>query len=292
MERTVDLIGAPTDFGANRRGVDMGPSAIRYAGLLQTLDELDIRCDRDTNITVPPVEPDNGTDRQEIHHMVEALSGEVQQTLQTGRFPLVLGGDHSISIGSLSGIDPDRETGVLWFDAHADFNTPSTSPSGNVHGMPLAAVLGRGGFDDVMRSPAVREEHVVLVGVRSIDDGEERLLRDSNVTVYTMADIDRRGIASVAQDAVAEATQHVDHLHVSLDMDWLDPEEAPGVGTPVHGGVTYREAHLALEIVAQQAADTLGSMDVVEVNPVLDRENKTAELAVDLVASVFGRQIY
>jgi arginase len=223
------------------------------------------------------------------------LADEVSAALDDGAFPLVLGGDHSIAMGTLGGAARDTDVGAVWFDAHGDFNTPGTSPSGNVHGMPLAGALGVGDFADTewANAPRLREENVAIVGLRSIDDREREAIRNSEVTAYTMSDIDSRGITPVVEEALDVATDGVDGIHVSLDLDWLDPREAPGVGTPVRGGVMYREAHSALETVAQrdEREGILRSLDVVEVNPILDEHNETAELATELAASALGKRI-
>ncbi len=301
MTQSVRIIGAPTDYGANRRGVDMGPSAIRYAGLTDQLrragvtaiDTGDIRapraevCDPDTT---PPASG-NAKFLNETEAVCRRLAETVDQTLTEGHTPLVLGGDHSVAIGSVAGSARTRSIGAIWFDAHADYNTPATSPSGNVHGMPLAALLGAGEFAAAEWATAtgLSEEHVVLVGLRSVDSAEKRLLSDSEVTVFTMSEIDRRGITDVTAEALDIATDGVEALHMSLDLDWLDPREAPGVGTPVRGGVSYREAHAAMEQVANTGA--LGSLDLVEVNPILDQANETAALATELAASALGKRI-
>ncbi len=289
----IDILGVPTDYGANRRGVDMGPSAIRYAGLLNEIESLGLDCERDLNITVPPIEEgDAQPPMTELEQVMQSLSEEVVEATDDGRLPVMLGGDHSISLGSLHGTAQNGDTGVIWFDAHPDVNTQETSPSGNIHGMPLAAALGYGDFPDWTRAD-IAEENVAIVGLRSVDDGERELLADSDVTVYTMEDIDRRGIGDVTRDALDVAGTDTENVHVSLDMDWLDPKEAPGVGTPVPGGVTYREAHLAMELVAEHNSEhgSLRSIDVVEVNPIRDRENKTGKLVVELVASALGKRI-
>ena len=305
MTRPVQLIGAPTDFGADRRGVDMGPSAIRYAGLASTLEAVGVDCRDAGNVEVPVVEevaepgrPPSGVRfLEETRTVTGRLAEAVADALDGGRLPLVLGGDHSIAIGSLAGTARDADVGVLWFDAHGDFNTPETSPSGNVHGMPLAASLGRGGFADHAwaHAPGLAEEHLVWIGLRDLDDEEAEAIRDSAATAYTMADVDERGIIDVVEEAVEVASEGVDGVHLSLDLDWLDPHEAPGVGTPVRGGATYREAHAALEHLASRdaAADggLLRSMDLVEVNPILDSRNETAALAVELAASALGERI-
>ncbi|MDG5778098.1 arginase, partial [Haloarculaceae archaeon H-GB1-1] len=306
MTRPVRIIGVPMDLGADRRGVDMGPSAIRYAHLADELDQLDRSCSDGGDVPVPRPEesdPDAGgfeTGRakflDETAAVCEELSDRVTASLDDDRFPLVLGGDHSIAIGTVGGAALDDEIGIVWFDAHGDLNTPSTTPSGNVHGMPIAALLGKGEFADAdwAVAPNVPEENVAIVGLRSVDEEERALIHDSDVTAYSMTDIDERGITSVVEDALDVASDGVDGVHVSLDMDWLDPTEAPGVGTPVRGGVSYREAHVAMEKVAHRNAmadgDLLQSMEIVEVNPILDERNETAELAVELAASALGKR--
>lgn len=302
MSRPVQVIGAPADFGANRRGVDMGPSAIRYAGLAAELGEARAESTDAGDLLVSrmeerPEEAGTGNARflDEIEGVCRRLSTEVAEAIDEGRFPLILGGDHSIAIGTLSGSARDADIGAIWFDAHGDFNTPETSPSGNVHGMPLAAALGRGSFADRPWAVAegLREENVVWVGLRKLDDSEVRTIRESEATAFTMSDIDERGVGPVVEEAIDLATHGVEGIHVSLDIDWVDPDDAPGVGTPVRGGVTYREAHAAMEVVADRddAEDILRSMDVVEVNPTLDTENRTAELAGELAASALGKRI-
>ncbi|WP_338728909.1 arginase [Haladaptatus sp. DJG-WS-42] len=305
MQQPARLIGVPMDLGADRRGVDMGPSAIRYAGLVDRLEKLDITCNDAGDITVPHAhlrdpeagEPKHGKAKylDETATVCTRLADTVAAALSAGEFPLVLGGDHSIAIGTMAGAARDASLGVIWFDAHGDFNTPSTSPSGNVHGMPLAAVLGRDEFADTewAHAPNVREENIVIVGLRSVDEAEREAIRESDITAFTMSDIDEYGVSAVVDDAIEIACDGVDGVHVSLDMDWLDPNEAPGVGTPVRGGVTYREAHAALEIVAAEnrATDFMRSLEIVEVNPILDEHNETAELATELAASVLGKTI-
>ena len=303
MTRHVRVVGAPTDYGANRRGVDRGPSAIRYADLASTLHAAGVDCQDGGDLHVPRMEerdpdaetPPSGTARflRETRAVCTGLADRDADNLSQDVTPLALGGDHSIAIGSLAGSARDASIGVVWFDAHGDFNTPTTSPSGNVHGMPLAAALGVGDFADEAydwaRASGLDSSNVALVGLRSVDDTEREAIADSDVTAFTMSDIDRRGIAPVVSDALDVATNGTDGIHVSLDLDWLDPTVAPGVGTPVRGGVTYREAHLAMEAVSQCGA--LRSMEVVEVNPVLDEQNETAALAVELAASAFGKRI-
>jgi arginase len=307
MTREVRIIGAPTDYGANRRGVDMGPSAIRYTGLADELEAAGASVVDTGDLLVPAAEtrdptvdePDeDGREAKfvrEVEDVSLRLADQVAGAIDDGSLPLVLGGDHSVAIGCLSGAARDADIGVIWFDAHGDYNTPETSPSGNIHGMPLAAALGYRDWADVGWANAHRlsEANVVWVGLRDLDDTERAAIRESEGTAFTMSDIDERGISEVVEDAIEIATDGVDGIHVSLDLDWLEPNEAPGVGTPVHGGVTYREAHYALERVAQYDAehDVVRSMDAVEVNPILDEHNRTAELATDLAASALGKRI-
>jgi len=301
MTRTVRVVGAPTDYGANRRGVDMGPSAIRYAGLAEELERADIDVVDDGDVRAPRAEerdpeaepPASGRAKflRETREVATRLADRVAGALAADELPLVLGGDHSVAIGSVTGSARNADIGAVWFDAHGDFNTPETSLSGNVHGMPLAAVLGVGEFADVewANAAGLREETVAIVGLRDVDESERAAIAASDVTTFTMSDIDERGIANVAEDALDVATAGTDGVHVSLDLDWLDPREAPGVGTPVRGGVTYREAHSALEAVAER--DGLRSLELVEVNPILDEGNETASLATELAASALGKQI-
>lgn len=301
MNKSVRILGAPTDYGTNRRGVDMGPSAIRYAGLAdqlatsgwQTTDVGDLFVSRTTEQTGPPTDS-NARHLDETREVCGRIETAVGDTLAGDELPLLLGGDHSVAIGTVNGAAHDATLGAVWFDAHGDFNTPSTSPSGNVHGMPLAALLGYGEFEAMewARADGLREENVAIVGVRTLDEQERDLLRESDVTVFTMSDIDADGVTSVVSEALSIATDGVDGVHVSLDVDWLDPQIAPGVGTPVRGGVTYREAHAAMERVAELDASTLRSIEVVEVNPILDEQNETAELATELVTSALGKRIY
>jgi arginase len=293
----VAVIGAALDLGAGRRGVDMGPSAIRYAGLEQRIEELGRACVDLGNVQTAVAEAAAVGDER-VRYLREILlsCGRVADLVagayQGGRLPLVLGGDHSVAIGTLGGLARVRGPGgVLWVDAHGDLNRPETSPSGNVHGMVLAAAMGLGGrmFEGAdWPIPSVDPSRVALVGVRSLDEGERQLLRELNATVFTMSDVDRLGI----EHAIRESLERIagrGFVHVSLDMDVLDPEVAPGVGTPVRGGLSYREAHLAMELVAE--AGLVDSLEVVEVNPILDRENETGKLAVELVASALGARI-
>jgi arginase len=296
----VQLIGVPMDLGADRRGVDMGPSAIRYAGLSEAVESAGHDCADRGDLAVPRPETQEDTDDEyggrakflgETRQVCTALSDTVADTLADDRFPLVLGGDHSIAVGSLGGAARDHDVGVVWFDAHGDYNTPSTTPSGNVHGMSLAAALGVGEFaDHDWADSGIDPSNVALVGIRDLDEQEREALAASDVTVYTMGDIDEQGLPAVADAALDVAMDGTDGFHVSLDMDFLDPDEAPGVGTPVRGGATYREAHAAMEEVAAHR-DHLVSMELVEVNPILDTHNRTAELGVELVASGLGKRI-
>jgi arginase len=301
MDQPIGVLGVPMDLGADRRGVDMGPSAIRYAGLVEELHDIGYDCRDHGDLRVPRPEgrdPDSAPTGGHAKYLAETqdvcqrLGESVAGIVDDGAFPLVLGGDHSIAVGSVAGAARDRTTGVVWFDAHADFNTPATTPSGNVHGMPLAAILGTDSFagSDWADVPTVDAENVALVGVRSVDETERDALLDSGVTVYTMSDIDARGVTTVVADAIEVATDGTDAVHVSLDLDWLDPGEAPGVGTPVRGGVSYREAHAAMERLAAPEVP-MTSMELVEVNPILDDHNATAELAAELAASALGKRV-
>jgi arginase len=296
-DRKLAIIGAPLDLGAGRRGVDMGPSAIRYAGLEARLDVLGYDCFDWGNVGTAVAEAiDEGDSRarflKEIKETCALVARRVAEAVKKGVTPLVLGGDHSVALGTLGGLASARGKGaVLWFDAHGDLNTPETSPSGNVHGMPLAAALGLADHEfesDAWTLPAVDPERVALVGVRSLDEGERALVKELGVYVATMTDLDRRGVETVVGEAL-ERVEGAPFVHLSLDMDVVDPEVAPGVGTPIRGGLSYREAHLAMELVAE--AGILTSVEVVEVNPILDRESATAELAVELAASAFGARI-
>jgi arginase len=297
-QREIAIIGAALDLGQGRRGVDMGPSAIRYAGLEERLTSLGFRVRDHGNVEAAVPEATALRDERarflpEIKQTCERIAAKVVEEVEAGAIPLVLGGDHSVALGTLGGLaSAHGPGGVLWIDAHSDINTPETSPSGNVHGMPLAAALGLAGdgfASDAWPLPAVDASRVALLGVRQLDAGERRLLREAGVRVFTMSEIDRVGM----ERAVREALDRVaggGFVHLSLDMDSLDPEVAPGVGTPVRGGLTYREAHLLLELVAE--SELAGSLEVVEVNPILDRENTTALTAVELVASALGKTIF
>jgi arginase len=301
--RRIRIIGVPLDMGASRRGVDMGPSAMRVAGLEARLEALGHQVADAGNIRVEVAETRTSGDTSaryltEIAETCTRTAEAVVKTLEEGITPLVLGGDHSLAAGSVSGVAEfyrrkGEKVGILWIDAHTDINTPATSPSGNVHGMPLAALLGLGpealgnlyGF-----SPKIAPENTVLIGIRDIDAAERENIRKAGVAeVYTMRDIDERGMRTVMEEALRAAGRGTAGYHVSLDMDWIDPEDAPGVGTPVRGGATYREAHLAMEIIADHGR--LLSFEIVEVNPVIDEHNRTADLAVELACSAFGKKI-
>ncbi|MFL5951506.1 MAG: arginase [Gaiellaceae bacterium] len=295
--RKATIIGAALDLGAGRRGVDMGPSAIRYAGLESRLEGLGYEYDDRGNVGTAVAEAVEAVDEHarflpQIKETCRHIADLVAEVAQSGSTPVVLGGDHSVALGTLSGLHRVHGPGgVIWLDAHGDLNSPETSPSGNVHGMVLAAALGRAGprFEgDGWDLPALVHGRVALVGVRSLDDGERELLRELDACVFTMSDVDKLG----AERATREALAHVagsGFVHISLDMDVVDPDVAPGVGTPVRGGLSYREAHLAMELIFESGLAT--SLDVVEVNPILDRGNETGELAVDLVASGLGARI-
>jgi len=294
----VSLIGAALDLGQSRRGVDMGPSAIRYAELEERLRSLGYEVADHGNVESAHPEATAVTDERarylpQILDACSRVSALVAAAVAGRSVPLVLGGDHSVAMGTLSGLAERHGApgGVIWIDAHGDLNTPSTSPTGNVHGMPLAVALGLAGdaFTGAgLTLPAVETRRTVLVGVRSLDPEEQALVREAGVRVFTMSEVDRIGIERVMQEAL-DRVGGGPFVHVSLDLDVLDPEVAPGVGTPVRGGLTYREAHLALELVAESGL--AGSLEVVEVNPILDRENTTAALAVELIASALGKTI-
>ena len=293
----VQLLGVPMDLGQDRRGVDMGPSAIRYAHLKEVVEDLGYAVADLGNVETPI--PELVGKKEEIRHLgavrdvCEAVAREAKKMVEAGTFPIFLGGDHSVSLGTVSGVAAASEgrTGAIWLDAHADFNTHETSPSGNIHGMPLAALAGVGHPELVSvggPGASIRTEDMVIIGLRSVDERERELLRENGVRVYSIKEIDAYGVASVVRRALDDLA-HLDRVHLSFDLDSLDPEIAPGVGTPVRGGLTYREAHLVMELINESGMVT--SLDVVEVNPILDARNGTAELAVELVASLMGRQI-
>jgi arginase len=295
MKKPIRIIGVPMDLGQSQRGVDLGPGAVRYAGLAPKLRALGYQVEDFGNLPVPVREsfPAEGGEHF-LPAIIEACRTVYElgrQAIAEERIPIFLGGDHSIAMGTVGGVTADGPVGLLWIDAHGDFNTPETSPTGNIHGMPLAALCGVGtpAMVDVGRPGAkVAVENVVAIGVRDLDVGERNNLRESGLEVYTMRDIDERGIATVAREAL-ERLRNCSRLHISFDMDSLDPTEAPGVGTPVWGGLTYREAHVLMEILSDRGI--VGSCDIVEINPILDTRNETAETAVQLLASLLGKSI-
>jgi arginase len=293
----VAAIGAALDLGQGRRGVDMGPSAIRYAGLAARIDELGLEYVDWGNVETAVAEASAVGDEHarflpQIKATCQRIAALVAQASGEDYFPVVLGGDHSVALGTFAGLQKVHGSGgAIWIDAHGDLNSPETSPTGNVHGMVLAAALGLAGDTFKGESwglPALAQGRVALIAVRSLDEGEQALLRELDVCVFTMSDVDRLGVERVVREALSHVAGS-GFVHVSLDMDALDPEVAPGVGTPVRGGLSYREAHLALELVAESGLAT--ALDVVEVNPILDRENETGKLAVELIASALGARI-
>jgi arginase len=298
----VHVMGVPMDLGSGRRGVDMGPSAIRIAGVAQRLAELGHKVVDEGDIVIKNMEELKvGNERArylpEIARASAIIARKTERIMGLGHFPLLLGGDHSIAVGTISGIAAfarahGSKVGVLWIDAHGDINTPDTSPSGNVHGMPLAVVLGYGPPELTAIGgppPKVDPANVALVGIRSLDTGEKKRLKETGVQVHTMADIDRHGVHRVMKKAISQATDGADFVHVSMDLDAVDPAVAPGVGTPVKGGLDYREAHLVMELIADSGV--MSSLELVEVNPILDQHNASAEFAVELVQSGFGKKI-
>lgn len=300
MKRNITVIGVPMDLGQLKRGVDMGPQAIRYAGVIEKLQTLQYDVSDFGDIKVVDVASENSFVAENLNNLTavkkvnEMLANTVDETIERGDFPLVFGGDHSIAIGSLAGIAKHyKNIGVIWFDAHGDMNTDKTSPSGNIHGMSLAASVGHGHPSLVHLFEAktkIQPENVVLIGVRELDRGEIELLRQLNVKVFTMHEVDTMGMKAVMDEALQYLQDRTDKIHVSFDLDVLDPSEAPGVGTPVIGGITYREAHVALELLAKTKG--IISAEFVEVNPILDVRNKTAELTVSLIGSLFGETLF
>jgi len=298
----IAVIGAPMDLGAGRRGVDMGPSALRVAGLNQKLTELGYQTKDLGNVVVDqpeslPTGPAHARYLPQIAHTCARLADMVERAADKGQVPVVLGGDHSAAVGTVAGMSrhlrkKGHKLGLLWIDAHADMNTPDSSPSGNVHGMPLACIIGQGPAEltgIAGRTPMVDPRNVAIVGLRSVDDIERFNVRGAGVHPFTMRDIDERGMRTVMQEAIHAVTSGTAGFHLSFDLDAVDPSEAPGVGTPVHGGITYREAHLAMEIVNDSGLMT--SIEMVELNPVMDVANQTAILAVELLMSALGKRI-
>ncbi len=301
-QSSIAIIGAPLDLGSDRRGVDMGPSALRVANLNKRLAHLGYEVDDLGNLPVDqqesiPEGPKHAKYLPQITALCERLGEMVSQSMIEGKAPLVLGGDHSIAIGTVGGVakffrKKRQKIGMIWVDAHADMNTPQSSPSGNIHGMPLACCIGMGPAELTKMfgfSPKVDPKNVVLLGIRDVDILERTNVRESGVTAFTMRDIDEQGLHSIMDQAVAIASRGTAGFHLSLDLDYVDPEYAPGVGTPVRGGATYREAHLAMEIICDSGG--MVSMEVVEVNPVIDEVNRTADLAVELILSALGKKI-
>jgi arginase len=299
---TLAIIGAPLDLGQDRRGVDMGPSAVRVANLNGRRAEMGYTVEDWGNIPVEQKEswPEGESSAKYLAQIAGAcntLALRVEEALGGGRLPIVLGGDHSVAVGTVSGAsryfrDRGESIGLIWLDAHADMNTPDTSPSGNIHGMPLACILGMGPAELTdLRGyrPKIHPRNAVIVGLRDVDQLEKPHVRDSGIRAFTMRDIDERGLRSVMEEAIRIATEGTAGFHLSLDMDFCDPVDAPGVGTPVRGGATYREAHLALEMICDSRH--LVSMEVVEVNPVIDERNRTADFAVELIMSGLGKRI-
>ncbi len=295
----ISLIGVPMDLGQNRRGVDMGPSAIRYAGVVERLQEIGHTVTDEGNIQIAAAEkaasPDtNLKNLKEVTDASTALANKIHDVMENGQFPLILGGDHSIAIGTLAGLgDRYENLGVIWYDAHSDINTGETSPSGNIHGMPLAVSIGLGheklvnirGF-----APKIKPENVVIVGARSIDPGEREIIKEQGIKVFTMHDIDKLGMTEIMDQTMWYLKdREVDGVHLSLDLDGIDPIYTPGVGTPVPGGISYRESHLAMEMLF--TSDMITSAEFVEVNPILDEKNKTADVAVALIGSLFGEKL-
>lgn len=295
MEQKISIIGVPMDFGQLHRGVDMGPAAVRYSRLVPRLRSLGLNVEDRGDVNVPVRDTFEGDGVQdytkEIAQICKDIYQEGKSAVDENRFPLFIGGDHSIAIGTVGGVSHDSSIGLLWIDAHGDFNTPATSPSGNIHGMPLSILIGEGDntLVDIGRPGAkVEPENIVLIGIRDLDEKEKQRLKNSDITVFTMRDIDEQGISAVLNKALMKFV-HLKKIHLSLDMDALDSIEVPGVGTPVAGGLTYREAHLLMEILSDTGK--LGSMDLVELNPILDNKNKTASLAVELIVSALGKSI-
>ncbi len=302
MAQKVRIIGVPMDLGQSRRGVDMGPSAMRGAGLQSSLKKLGLQVEDIGNLSVKqPEEMPIGEKRakylQEIAETCGDVAAAAEKSLGEGFLPLVLGGDHSIAAGVAAGVanyfrKDKKQIGYLWLDAHGDMNTPESSPSGNVHGMPLAAIMGYGApelVDLLGFKPKAEPGNIVIVGARDLDAQERKIVKKSGIHVFTMRDIDERGMREVMSDALKYAMDDTAGVAVSLDMDFVDPADAPGVGTPVRGGVTYREAHLAMEMIAD--TESMVSLEVVEINPILDEHNRTALLGVELVLSGLGQKI-
>lgn len=297
--KAIDIIGAPSTFGQRKLGVDLGPTAIRYAGLISRLKQLDLDVYDKGDIKVPVVNIEKFHSEQkglrnydEIIDVNQKLNKEVSASIENNRFPLVLGGDHSIAVGSVSAISKHyNNLGVIWYDAHDDLNIPEESPSGNIHGMPLRILTGEGPKELLeLNSNVIKPENIVLIGMRDLDKGERQFIKDHNIKTFTMSDIDKLGIKEVIENTIEYLkSRNVDGVHLSLDVDALDPLETPGTGTRVLGGLSYRESHFALELLHQ--SHLISSMDLVEVNPLIDSNNHTAEQAVSLVGTFFGETL-
>lgn len=298
MKKNISIIGVPMDLGQMRRGVDMGPSAIRYAGVAERLERLGHTINDLGNIEIAQPERVHTSDStlRNLTAVAEGnqkLADSVDKVIENKDFPLVFGGDHSIAIGTLAGVSKHYENlGVIWYDAHGDLNTSDTSPSGNIHGMPLAVSLGIG--DESLTgiggyTPKVKPENIVIIGARSLDEGERELIKERGIKVFTMHEVDRMGMTKVMEEAINYLKDKTDGVHLSLDLDGLDPSDAPGVGTPVMGGISYRESHLAMEMLAE--SNLITSAEFVEVNPILDDKNRTASVAVALMGSLFGEKL-
>jgi arginase len=301
-KNVVRLVGVPMDLGAGRRGVDMGPSAIRIAGVSAGLRALGFQVEDDGDVGVPAPETRNPGQTsarylEPIYHVCNRLRLRVRRSLEQGEIPLVMGGDHSIAIGTISGVaehyrNQGQRIGLIWVDAHADMNTPESSPTGNIHGMPLASVLGMGhpllvemgGFQ-----PKVLPANVCLIGIRDIDQTERENVKRSGIHAYTMRDVDERGMRAILQESIGFATEGTAGFHVSFDLDGMDPRDVPGTGTPVKGGISWREANLLMEMVSDSGRMT--SLEITELNPILDVKNQSGEVAVDVILSAFGKRI-
>lgn len=296
MHKNIRIVGIPLDLGQDHRGVNMGPSAVRYAGLANRLRQMGYHVTDNGNIDIPIRETLIETGEEDVlPAMIEAsekIYSAAREAAAKKTLPIFLGGDHSIAIGSIGGVTHHNSCGVIWIDAHGDYNDPEISKSGNIHGMPLSILMGKGCAElvNVGRPGAkLKPENVVLIGVRDLDVKEREILRQSKIIVYTMRDIDEQGMSKVIMSAM-ERLSSVEKIHVSLDVDSIDPQVAPGVGTPVPGGLTYREAHLLMEVIAD--SKKISSMDIVEINPMLDRYNQTAQIAIELTVSLFGKSIF
>ncbi|HID4966017.1 TPA: arginase [Staphylococcus aureus] len=297
--KAIDIIGAPSTFGQRKLGVDLGPTAIRYSGLISRLKQLDLDVYDKGDIKVPAVNIEKFHSEQkglrnydEIIDVNQKLNKEVSASIENNRFPLVLGGNHSIAVGSVSAISKHyNNLGVIWYDAHGDLNIPEESPSGNIHGMPLRILTGEGPKELLeLNSNVIKPENIVLIGMRDLDKGERQFIKDHNIKTFTMSDIDKLGIKEVIENTIEYLkSRNVDGVHLSLDVDALDPLETPGTGTRVLGGLSYRESHFALELLHQ--SHLISSMDLVEVNPLIDSNNYTAEQAVSLVGTFFGETL-